>query len=363
MRILHAADFHLDSSFAQLPAEKARQRRRESRDTLDALAALARRERVDLVLLAGDLFDGEQVYPETVERLLGALGSMECPVFISPGNHDPFTSRSPYAVKEWPDNVHIFQTEELTAVEPEGLGCVVYGAAFTEPHRQSEALASFSAREDGKLHLLCLHGAVNEPGSEYGCIRSEQIAGSGLDYLALGHVHQYSGARKTGGSTWAYSGCPEGRGFDELDDKGVILADVEKGRVELTFVPLCRRRYRILYADVTASSAREALERVMPETAADDVCRVIFTGESGAEGIDLGALEEDFAPRFYALQLRDETTIAEDIWQRAGEDSLRGLFLQELRARYDAASEEEDKERIIAAVRFGLAAMDGRDMG
>ncbi len=363
MRILHAADFHLDSAFAQLPAEKARQRRRECRDTLDALAELARREAVDLVLLAGDLFDGDQVYPETVERLLDALGSMKCPVFISPGNHDPFTPRSPYASREWPENVHIFKAEELTAVELKELDCVVYGAAFTESHRQSEALKSFTAPTDGRLHLLCLHGAVNEPGSEYGCIRSEQIERSGLDYLALGHVHQYSGAQKAGGSVWVYSGCVEGRGFDELDDKGVVLADVEKGRTELSFVPLCRRRYRILRADVTDCTAREALEQVIPATAAEDVCRVIFTGETGAEGIDLRALEEDLAPRFYTLQLRDETSVAADIWQRAGEDSLRGLFLQQLRAQYDAATENEEKERIVAAVRFGLAAMDGRDMG
>ena len=363
MRILHAADFHLDSAFAQLPVEKARQRRRESRDILDALAELAQREAVDLVLLAGDLFDGEQVYPETIERLQNALERMACPVFISPGNHDPYTPRSPYAVKAWPENVHIFKNEEPAAVELEQLGCVVYGAAFTQSHRQSEALRAFSVPTDGRIHLMCLHGAVNEPESDYGCVRLEQIAGSGLDYLALGHIHQYSGSQSAGSSVWCYSGCPEGRGFDELDDKGVVLADVEKGSVKLAFAPLCRRRYRIIREDVTERSAREALEAAMPETASADVCRVIFTGETGEEGIDLRALEEDLAPRFYALQLRDETRIAADIWQRAGEDSLRGLFLRELRAQYDAALEEEEKEQIVAAVRFGLAAMDGRDMG
>lgn len=363
MRIIHAADFHLDSAFAQLTAEKARQRRRESRDTLDALAELVRREQADLVLLAGDLFDGEQVYPETIERLRAALERMECPVFIAPGNHDPFTLRSPYASQEWPANVHIFATEELTAVEVEPLGCVVHGAAFTDQHRHSEALEGFRVPDDGKIHLLCLHGAVNEPGSDYGCIRSEQIAGSGLSYLALGHIHQYSGLQRAGGSAWAYSGCPEGRGFDELDDKGVVLAEVERDGAALSFIPLCKRRYRIIRADVSGKTAREALEQAMPETAAEDICRVIFTGETGEEGIDLRGLEEDLAPRFFALQLRDETRIADDLWRRAGEDSLRGIFLQELRSRYDKAESEEEKDLVVAAVRFGLNAMDGRDMG
>lgn len=363
MRIIHAADFHLDSAFAQLSADKARQRRRESRDTLDALAELARREKADLVLLAGDLFDGEQVYPETIERLKRALERIGCPVFISPGNHDPYTVRSPYAVQEWPENVHIFKKEEIDAVEIEGTDCVVYGAAFTGEHRGTEALEGLSVPADGRLHLLCLHGAVNEPGSAYGNIRSEQLAACGFDYAALGHIHRYSGAQTCDGCVWCYSGCPEGRGFDETDDKGVVLAEVEKGRVRLEFIPLCRRRYRILTVDVSGAEPREALQRSLPVTAAEDIIRVIFTGETDEKGIDLRALEEDLSPRFYVLQLRDETCISADIWQRAEEDSLRGIFLRELRERYDAAASEEEKEQIIAAVRFGLAAMDGRDMG
>lgn len=363
MRILHAADLHLDSAFAALSADGARQRRRESRDILNALAQLAQKEKVDLVLLAGDLFDGERVYPETIEQLKNALQKMACPVFISPGNHDPYMPRSPYAKEDWPENVRIFRTEELSSVELPQLGCVVHGAAFTQQHRETEALDGFAVPEDGKVHLLCLHGAVNEPGSKYGNISREQIARSGFAYLALGHIHQYSGAQRAGNSVWVYPGCPEGRGFDETGDKGAVLVDMESGAVDVRFVPLCRRRYHILNVDVTDRAPMDALERVIPETAADDICRVIFTGELGGQGIDLRAMEEDLAPRFYALELRDETRIAQDIWHSAGEDSLRGLFLSELRARYDAAENEEERTTIISAVRFGLAALDGRDIG
>lgn len=363
MRILHAADLHLDSAFTALSVEKARQRRRESRELLDRLASLTVEEHIDLVLLPGDLFDGDHVYPETLARLKEALGKMNCPVFIAPGNHDPYVRSSPYAKEKWPDNVHIFASQEVTAVELERLNCVVHGAAFTDPHRISEPLERYTVSRDGRVHLLCLHGAVEEPGSGYGNIRREQIARSGFDYLALGHIHQYTGAQLCGESTWAYSGCPEGRGFDEPGDKGVVIADVWKGRASLRFQPLCRRRYRILRADVTNCTAAEALERVIPQTAQDDICRIIFTGEVGEEGIDLHALETDWASRFYELQLRDETIPTEDIWQRIGENSLRGLFLKDLRTRYEAASSQQEKDLIISAVRFGLAAMDGRDLG
>ncbi|MBE6940545.1 MAG: hypothetical protein E7457_07000, partial [Ruminococcaceae bacterium] len=85
IRIVHASDFHLDSAFAGLPEEKARQRRQEGRLLLDRLSALVREEQADLVLLAGDLFDGQRVYPETLEYLSRALANMGCPVFVAPG--------------------------------------------------------------------------------------------------------------------------------------------------------------------------------------------------------------------------------------------------------------------------------------
>ncbi|MBD5161492.1 MAG: DNA repair exonuclease [Oscillibacter sp.] len=362
-KIIHAADFHLDSAFGGLPTEKARERRRESRELADRLAELVRVERADLVLLSGDLFDGERVFPETLERLKAALARMACPVFISPGNHDPYTSRSPYALGPWPDNVCIFREEGLSSAALPELNCVVYGGAFTGPERTGQALADLSLPRDGRTHILCLHGDVGAPGSAYGPILREQLAASGLSYAALGHIHQYSGVRRDGGTFWAYPGCPEGRGFDELGDKGVLAGTVEPDGAALRFVPLCRRRYRILEADVTGSSPGEALEAVIPETAAQDVCRIVFTGEADERGVDLPVLESAYRSKFYALELRDKTRPAGRLWERAGEDSLRGLFLREMKERYDAAPDEAVREEVALAVRFGLAALEGRDIG
>ncbi len=362
-KLIHAADFHLDSAFGGLPPEKARERRRESRELIDRLVDLVRAEGAEVVLLAGDLFDGQRVYPETLERLKAALAAMACPVFIAPGNHDPFTPHSPYAAPGWPENVHIFRREAVEAVLLPDLDCVVCGAAFTSPRRTDPPLAGLDLPRDGRTYLLCLHGDVGNPGSEYAPILQEHLASSGAHYAALGHVHQCSGLQQDGGTAWAYSGCPEGRGFDELGDKGVLAGTADPDGVYMTFVPLCRRRYRILEADVTDISPDEALAAVMPPTAAQDVCRIIFTGEAEASQIDLPALESACRDRFYALELRDRTRPAQSLWARAEEDTLRGLFLRELRARYDAASDEAAREQIALAVRFGLAALDGRDLG
>lgn len=362
-KIVHGADFHLDSAFGGLPRDKARERRRESREVVERLAELVRAEGAELVLLAGDLFDGERVFPETLERLKEALAGMGCPVFISPGNHDPYTPHSPYAGPGWPENVHIFCRETLEAVLLPELDCVVYGAAFLSAEQMRSPLEGFTAPEDGRIHLLCLHCDVGNPASTYSPVSRAQLAASGLQYAALGHVHQYGGIQKDGKTCWAYSGCPEGRGFDELGDKGVLVGTVERQDAALRFVPLCRRRYRILEADVTGVLPREALEAALPETAGEDICRVIFTGETNETGIDLPALESAYREKCYALELRDRTRPTRSLWARAGEDTLRGLFLRELKARYDAAPDEAAREQVVLAVRFGLAALEGRDLG
>lgn len=357
MRILHGADFHLDSPFRGLPPEKAKERRRESRDLLDRLSACANERQVDAVVLSGDLFDGEQVYRETLETLARALGQIRCPVLISPGNHDPYHSRSPYRQVDWPGNVHVFSSASISRVELER--GVLYGAAFTAAEQGESLLAGFTAPPADKPQVMCLHADLR-PGP-YNPIAREEIAASGLDYLALGHIHQRRTFRE-GGTFCAYPGCPEGRGFDELGEKGVLLAEVEPGAVQTEFIPLCRRRYSIVEADVTGRDPRERMEAVAELFPAGDILRVLFTGESDAAGVDLDGLQTAFGPRFYHLELQDHTRPGEDLWSRAGEDSLRGLFLRDLREQYEAAEDEEERQRIARAARLGLAALDGRDI-
>ena len=355
LHILHAADLHLDAPFAALSAEQARERRAEQRLLLDKLADAAIERGADLVLLSGDLLDSAQTYRETAQALAAALGRIPAPVAIAPGNHDFYTPSSLYAADIWPDNVLIFKDSAVQRVELSEL--TLYGAAFTSPFRDTSPLAGFTAPRTDKPTVMAVHGDVDGKG-RYGSISREDIAQSGLTYLALGHIHACSGLQREGNTYWAYPGCTEGRGFDELGDKGVLAGTVEPGRAELRFVPLCRRRYHILETDVTGRGPREALEAALPP--AEDLCRIIFTGE--AEGIDLAALETAFRDRVYALELRDKTRPAQSLWARAGEDTLRGLFLQEMRYRYDAAPSEAEREKVVRAVRFGLAAIEGRDL-
>ncbi len=257
LKIIHGADFHLDSPFSGLSPEQAVQRREEQRELLDRLAALARDRQADLVLLAGDLLDSERVYRETALALSRALGAIPCPVFISPGNHDFYAPRSVWTALDWPDNVHIFSSGALEQVDLPG--CVLWGRAFTGPRQDTCPLEGLAVPDDGRAHIACLHGAVG-PDSGYGPISPGDIAASRLDYLALGHIHQASGLQREGSTYWAYPGCPEGRGFDELGEKGALYVEVEPGHVTAQFVPLAKRRYAVITADISGpASALDAI--------------------------------------------------------------------------------------------------------
>ena len=352
LKLIHGADFHLDSPFSGLTPEQAALRRGEQRRLLEDLADLAREKEADLVLLSGDLLDSRQVYRETAQALARALGRIPCPVFIAPGNHDCFFARSVYAQDFWPDNVHIFTTPDITGVELPALNCTVYGRAFTQPWQEEAPLADFRAPEDGRLHLMCLHGEVGNQ-SRYAPVPTAHMAASGLDYLALGHIHQYSGLQREGDTFWAYPGCPEGRGFDETGEKGVLYVEVDTRHATARLIPLGRRKYEILTADVTGSDPLTAVRAALPADTKDDIYRIILTGEG--EAPDTAALTATLAPRFFGLTLIDRTRLPADLWQRREEDTLTGLFL---RLMFDKCGENPDDQICQLAARFGLAALE-----
>ncbi len=355
LHILHAADLHLDAPFAALDPGQAAQRRSEQRLLLDKLADLAAERKADLVLLSGDLLDSEQTYRETAQALAAALGRIDAPVVIAPGNHDYYSPSSLYAASFWPDNVHIFRSEAVEVLDLPQV--TVYGSAFTSPFRAASPLSGFHAPSSGKPAVMVLHSDVDSPGSRYCPITRQEIAQSGLTYLALGHIHGCSGLRREGDTCWAYPGCTEGRGFDELGPKGALWITIgEDNSVTAEFLPLCERRYEILTCDLTGKDPAAAIAETLRSGSPKDVCRLILTGE--AETPDLAALTALAGPCRMAVTLLDHTRVPRDLWARESEDTLTGLFLREMRRRLDAAADDTERAALDRAVRFGLAALE-----
>ena len=353
LKFLHAADLHLDSAFEAL-GERAAERRREQRELLAGIVELANSRGCELLLLAGDLLDSGSAYAETGRELCAALAAFGGRVFISPGNHDYYCPASPYASLELPENVHVFRKSALECVELPELGARIWGAGFTDSSCPPLLRGVHIEKREGIVDLCLIHGDVGKPASPYDPISLQDIAESGFDYIALGHVHSRQDIRREGRSFYGWPGCPEGRGFDECGEKGVYLVGLEPGSCSWEFVPTCRRRYEILTADLD----RGPVEKWLPENTENDIYRIILKGETDAAP-DLQELEERLSGRFYALQLRDCTSLRRDIWEKAGQDSLTGLFLRRMKELYVRAAGEEERRRVTQAVRWGLAALEG----
>ncbi len=332
MKLLHSADWHLDSPLGRWEHLKK---------ALLALPQLvvetAKQQGCQMILLSGDLFDGPGT-PESILAARQALGDAGMPVFIAPGNHDYFHPGSCYA-SDWPENVHIFRTP-LESVDV--FGTTVWGGAFTGPYRDA-MLEGFHGQGIGLFH-----GDPTVTDSPYNPVSAEQIRLSGLSYLALGHIHK-AGQLALGDTLCGWPGCPMGRGFDETGAKGVYIVTLEE-TAQIQFLPLpCPRFYDL-------ECAPEELDSLLPAGGSQDIYRITLTGES--EPLDLEALACQYS-RFPYLQLRDRTVPKIDLWAGAGEDSLRGVYFAALQ---EAAQNPEKAEAARLAARISQQLLLGQEV-
>lgn len=357
IRMLHAADLHLDSPFTALAPEQAAQRREEQRQIVRRLIQECEQRDCSLLLLAGDLFDSEHVYRETAELLREELSRVRARVFIAPGNHDPQSPASVYATMPWPENVHIFHSRAIETVLIPELGIRVCGAAFLES-REAGLFNDFTAPDDGTPTVMVLHGTLSDADGVYNPIAEQAVARSGLRYLALGHVHQAE-QRRIGKTVVGNPGCAMGRGFDETGPKGAFLVELDEADCTVTPVPLGGRIYQTLCVPA-GDDPRAAIEAALPADTARDIYRITLTGTCA--GLNVEALHAALAPRFYSLELADNTLPPLALWQSAGEDSLKGEYLRRLRDAYAQADSEAARRLIANAAQLGLALMEGREV-
>lgn len=357
IKLVHAADFHLDSAFRAMPPAKAGLLRQKQRELVDRLIELVNNEQADLLLLSGDLFDSAEVYPETLLFFKRALSECRARVFIAPGNHDPYTLSSPWQTELWPENVHIFKKNTVESVYLEDLGCQVYGAAFTASQAPS-LLEGFRVEDAALTNLMVLHGDATQPNSFYDPVRRQQIEQSGLDYLALGHIHKGSEALRLGKTVYAWPGCPMRRGFDETGEKGVFVVSLGQSGAECSFRPLADYRYEILSVEAGEDPYTSILNS-LPAGTANDCYRILLTGE--AEPPDCKALYEALQERFFSLTILDRTTPKLDPWACCDEDSLKGLSMKLLKQDFDAA-DEENRQIVLQAARLTLSVLEGREV-
>ena len=353
MKILHSADWHLDAPMSGHSEAETQRLRKELRKIPEKIAKLCKAENCDLMILAGDLFDGPYT-KESLTAVRTALESVQIPVIITPGNHDFCSKDSPYIAEEWPGNVHIFTKPEMEAYDLPKLECTVYGAGY-EAMDCPALLKHFRAETSARWAIGVLHGDPGVANSPYCPVSKPQVLESGLDYLAMGHIHK-GGSFRAGDTLCAWPGCPMGHGYDELGPKGVLIATLDE-EVKAFFVPLDTPRFYDEEVEA-GDDPVAAVASLLPGIDSSDFYRITLTGYSA--GVDLNGISAQF-PHIPNLILRDETRPEMDLWSELGADTLEGVYFGLLHDKTQSDSATICNRAKLAA-RISRQILDGQEV-
>lgn len=366
MKLIHCADMHLDSKLsANLSKEKAKERKHELLNTFIRMVEYAKENGIETILICGDLFDTHNISAlsrNTVRSLVTDNPSID--FFYLRGNHDDLSMDTVF--DEMPDNLHLF-SDTWTSYNLGELGkTVLYGLELTREN-STGALQNF-VPDPAKINIVMLHGQeqMAKAGDKSEIINLKLLKNKGLNYIALGHVHEYKAENLDGECRYCYSGCLEGRGFDETGDHGFVelFVDEEKGTVTDTFVSFAKRRLYDVSVDISGlTNSLDIIEAVRAslntsKALPEDLVKVILTGAVGIEcEKDIDFIKRTFENDYYFLKVYDYSHIKVDYESFLYDSSLKGEFVRTVLG--DESLSEDEKGEIV---KIGLSVLMGGEL-
>ncbi len=351
MKILHTSDLHLNSPLtSRLDPSKVRERKAELVSSFERMVDEAVYSKVELFIIAGDLFDSQRLTKTLTERILGTVAKNPSLDFLYlPGNHEK-AALAEFGVP-FPENFKMFG-EDWTYFNYGNV--TVTGRSKIDPGMFSSLNLSYA-----KTNIVVLHGAITDGKSGGESIGIREARGKEIDYMALGHYHSYSKTEFDDGCYAVYSGTPEGRGFDEVGDKGYVIIDADGKHIIHSFIPYAKRVLRIAEVDASLTSSRLEVEdraaRVLSKIKPSDIVRLKFVGARHPElFIDTEQFLRRWEKAFYHFEVKDETAIRINPDDHKLDKSLKGEFIRLVMSKTDITDSEKDK-----IIRTGLAALLG----
>lgn len=363
VKILHCADMHIGAaeSFLGISADS---RRYETLVTFEKIVDLCQEKGVQILAIAGDLFDSNDIEDRFIDAVFTKIASIkDVKVVFAAGNHDPLNSQSPFSNRNLPENLYVIGTKD-ECITFEDLKTRVWGRSFENNFLKGEERFSLKVADD-YINIMVQHGELkSDLNSEYNSITPQFVLNSGMDYIALGHVHKRSDIGKLGSVHFAYSGCPEGQGFDELDQKGVYVGDIGKGFCELEFLPVSHRQHIHIKTDISGIADSGEISSHILKTLADEygedfgknLYKIELTGSISPETeLSLPEITSRIKDKVYFVKLKDSTKLLLDLETLAKEASLKGIFVKKMLEKINDA-EESRKPLFEKALELGLKA-------
>lgn len=364
MKLIHCSDLHLDSKMeSNLTRELAKERKRELILTFERMVDYAVEQGVQIILIAGDLFDTTRI-GKTAARLVEEqiTGHPQIDFLYLQGNHehDNFLA----ALTQHPENLKVFGREWTKYSYPlgeENKTITITGVELTPENSKGIYDSLVLAQDD--VNIVMLHGQESQYDARDNAeiINIRALQNKYIDYLALGHIHEYKYQKLDNRGNYCYSGCLEGRGFDECGPKGFVLLNVEDGQVQHTFVPFAKRTLETVMVDIsgchTIGEISVHIEEAFKDISPDCLVKTVLTGEVDMDtDKDISYLAKKYADRFYFLKIYDKTRLAVNYADYRLDMSLKGEFIR-LLEKADLPQEEKD-----AIILTGIRALSGEEI-
>lgn len=359
LTLLHTADLHLGMAFPGL-GERGREHREQLRRTFARIVEVALERRVDLLVVAGDLFHSPRQGEGTIAFVrdqFRRLGEGGVRVALVAGNHDPLVEESVWTRGRFQEapHVHLFGPAPEAVTYPD-LDLTVVGQSVGPDG--AAGLAAWPRRPTTtRFAVGVAHGSAYREGMvEDGPIHPADIRALGLDYLALGDWHSPSQVSGPPTPAW-YAGAPEFLAMDQDGGQVLLVTIPAPGAATVEAVPVGRRRYRRRQVDVTGLDPAQVQTDLLAEADPDTVLDVVLIGLAppGA-GPDPRALEDALQEVCFRARVRDarRPLLDEATLEAFPERTLVGRFIREMRRRADAAPQEE-REVLEEALQLGVA--------
>lgn len=354
MIFAHMADLHLDAPFVVLANKEkiAMQRRLEQRKAIKDIVEYIKENDIPYLFIAGDLYEQEYIRKSTIEYVIELFETIKnTKIFITPGNHDPYIKNSFYNNLKWPENVHIFK-ETLEVVELDDID--IYGYGFNDFYMENK-YQNIKIKNPNKINILITHGdldASNTTLNQYNPIKLKNIMESGFDYVALGHIHKRNIDKNTTQSI-VYPGSTVSLGFDELGERGFVVGQLEKNKLQAQFIPLKIKTFEESTIDISELNSEEDLIQKLNEQSleSEKFYKIILTGEEKFH-INVNKIMK-YIENDSIIKLQIETKKQFEITQIANHDNLIGLFAKNILNKIENSSEDE-KEKLLQAFEIGM---------
>jgi DNA repair exonuclease SbcCD nuclease subunit len=345
---------------SNLDRDAAGLRREELLDTFEDMVTYAAEHQVRVIIIAGDLFDKPAIRKSAENRVLEQLmGHPDIDFCYIRGNHDRSDFLDKIEEEHRLPNLKTFRKDQWTSYDYGDV--VITGLELAKEN--TSTLGVNLVLDQNRCNIVVLHGQESDyPGGDKAeIINLALLRNKYIDYLALGHLHTYRQERLDDRGVYCYSGCLEGRGFDECGEKGFVLLEVEDNKITSTFVPIARRCLHEVVVEVDPQMRMPdmiaAAEKAVEDIPSEDLVKIILTGKTHMEvDVDMKRLLRSLKKDFFYIKGYDHTTVAIDYESFRNDKTLKGEFVR-LMERQKMSEEERS-----AIIELGMRAILGEDL-